>query len=153
MCISLDSLLMTELGFSARQKRKSPSPECWTRSFDEAMSSTRSPFAYKLANEYVSYKRITIAEFNRMYKVWHLRLTIHFLSDAGNMLDCACLAGITALKHFRRPEVEVVGEDEVIVVSLSLEVFRYIFINLIIFSTLLLNELQSHFRYIIRHFV
>ncbi|EJD55230.1 ribosomal protein S5 domain 2-like protein [Auricularia subglabra TFB-10046 SS5] len=44
-------------------------------------------------------------------RVWHLRLTFHFLADAGNMLDCACLAGITALKHFRRPEVEVVGDE------------------------------------------
>jgi len=50
-------------------------------------------------------------------RVWHLRLTLHFLADAGNMLDCACLAGIVALRHFRRPEVEVIGEDEVIVVS------------------------------------
>jgi len=33
------------------------------------------------------------------------------------MLDCACLAAIVALKHFRRPEVEVVG-DEVIVVGI-----------------------------------
>ncbi|KAI0739500.1 ribosomal protein S5 domain 2-like protein [Daedaleopsis nitida] len=44
-------------------------------------------------------------------RVWHIRLTIHILSDAGNMLDCACLAGIVALKHFRRPEVEVVGDE------------------------------------------
>jgi len=44
-------------------------------------------------------------------RVWHLKLTLHFLADAGNMLDCACLAGIIALKHFRRPEVEVVGEE------------------------------------------
>ncbi|KAK0197440.1 ribosomal protein S5 domain 2-type protein [Armillaria mellea] len=51
-------------------------------------------------------------------RVWHLRLTLHFLSDAGNLLDCACLAGIVALKHFRRPEVEVIG-DEVIVHSPS----------------------------------
>ncbi|KAI0086815.1 ribosomal protein S5 domain 2-like protein [Irpex rosettiformis] len=47
-------------------------------------------------------------------RVWHIRLTIHCLADAGNLLDCACLAGIVALKHFRRPEVEVEG-DEVIV--------------------------------------
>ena len=33
------------------------------------------------------------------------------------MMDCACIAGITALKHFRRPEVEVVG-DEVTIVCL-----------------------------------
>ncbi|KAJ7106477.1 ribosomal protein S5 domain 2-type protein [Mycena crocata] len=44
-------------------------------------------------------------------RVWHLRLTIHCLSDAGNMLDCACLAGIVALKHFRRPDVEVIGDE------------------------------------------
>ncbi|KAG8979607.1 hypothetical protein FRB90_008049, partial [Tulasnella sp. 427] len=47
-------------------------------------------------------------------RVWHVRLTLHFLSDEGNMLDCACLAGITALRHFRRPEVEVIGEEVII---------------------------------------
>ena len=51
-------------------------------------------------------------------RVWHIRLTLHFLSDEGNLLDCACLAGIAALRHFRRPEVEVIGE-EVTVVRLS----------------------------------
>lgn len=50
-------------------------------------------------------------------KVWHLRITLHCLAEAGNLLDCACLAGIVALKHFRRPEVEVIGE-EVTVVSI-----------------------------------
>jgi len=44
-------------------------------------------------------------------RVWALRLTLHFLSDDGNMLDCACLAGIVALRHFRRPDVEVIGQD------------------------------------------
>ncbi|KAJ7220064.1 ribosomal protein S5 domain 2-type protein [Mycena pura] len=44
-------------------------------------------------------------------RVWHLRLTLHCLSDAGNMLDCACLAGIVALKHFRRPDIEVTGDE------------------------------------------
>ncbi|CAE6382947.1 unnamed protein product [Rhizoctonia solani] len=47
-------------------------------------------------------------------QVWAVRLTIHVLSDEGNMLDCACLAAVTALRHFRRPDVEVVG-DEVII--------------------------------------
>ncbi|TRM56867.1 ribosomal protein S5 domain 2-type protein, partial [Schizophyllum amplum] len=47
-------------------------------------------------------------------RVWHVRLTLHCLADAGNMLDCACFAAMAALKHFRRPDVEVVG-DEVIV--------------------------------------
>ncbi|KAI0041550.1 ribosomal protein S5 domain 2-like protein [Auriscalpium vulgare] len=44
-------------------------------------------------------------------RVWHLRLTIHCLSDAGNLLDCACMAGMVALRHFRRPDVEVIGDE------------------------------------------
>ena len=54
-------------------------------------------------------------------EVWHIRITLHFLSDSGNMLDCACLAAMTALKHFRRPDIEVIG-DEVIVVRTSTDI-------------------------------
>ena len=60
--------------------------------------------------------------------MWHLRLTLHFLADAGNMMDCACLAGIVALKHFRRPEVEVIG-DEVTVVRIPLFIPKKPLIN------------------------
>lgn len=49
-------------------------------------------------------------------KVWQLRLTLHFLSDSGNLLDCASLASMAALRHFRKPDVEVIG-DEITVVS------------------------------------
>lgn len=56
-------------------------------------------------------------------KVWHIKVTIHCLADAGNMMDCACLAGIVALKHFRRPDVEVIG-DEVIIVR-HIPAFRH----------------------------
>ncbi|WVR08736.1 hypothetical protein IAU60_005794 [Kwoniella sp. DSM 27419] len=49
-------------------------------------------------------------------KVWQLRLTLHFLSDSGNLLDCAAMAAMAALRHFRKPEVEVIG-DEVIIHS------------------------------------
>lgn len=49
-------------------------------------------------------------------KVWQIKVTVHFLSDDGALVDAACLAAMTALKHYRKPEVEVVGE-EVIVVS------------------------------------
>ncbi|WWC92464.1 uncharacterized protein L201_007422 [Kwoniella dendrophila CBS 6074] len=49
-------------------------------------------------------------------KVWQLRLTLHFLSDSGNLLDCASLASIAALKHFRKSDIEVIG-DEVIIHS------------------------------------
>lgn len=42
------------------------------------------------------------------------------------MLDCACLAGIIALKHFRRPEVEVIGDEITIVSGISLEICQLI---------------------------
>lgn len=58
------------------------------------------------------------------HQVWNLRLTIHFLADSGNMLDCACLAAIVALKHFRRPEVEVVGDQVIVVGVLPRECLR-----------------------------
>jgi hypothetical protein len=53
-------------------------------------------------------------------QVWHIRLTLHFLADAGNLLDCACLAGIVALKHFRKPDVEVIGDEVTVVCSFVL---------------------------------
>ena len=48
--------------------------------------------------------------------MWQLRLSLHFLADDGNLLDCAALAAMGALKHFRKPDIEVLG-DEVIIVS------------------------------------
>ncbi|GAA5861510.1 hypothetical protein JCM5353_003511 [Sporobolomyces roseus] len=51
-------------------------------------------------------------------KVWHIKVDIHFLDDCGNMLDCASVAAITALRHFRKPDVTVNGE-EIIVHSMS----------------------------------
>lgn len=48
-------------------------------------------------------------------QVWSVRVDVHLLDHAGNALDCACLAAVTALRHFRKPDVTVVG-DEVTVV-------------------------------------
>jgi exosome complex component RRP45 len=48
-------------------------------------------------------------------QVWHLRIAVHALADAGSLLDCASLACAAALRHFRRPDVEVLGARDVIV--------------------------------------
>jgi len=63
-------------------------------------------------------------------RVWHLRISVHVLSAAssssssdvaaaagggGGLLDCASLACAAAVRHFRRPEVEVHGTGEVTV--------------------------------------
>lgn len=44
-------------------------------------------------------------------KCFHLRADIHLLDHDGNLVDASCLALISALLHFRRPDVEVNGED------------------------------------------
>ncbi|KAI7865246.1 ribosomal protein S5 domain 2-type protein [Spinellus fusiger] len=44
-------------------------------------------------------------------KVWQIRVDLHFMDHDGNLVDCACIAAITALLHFRRPDVTVVGEE------------------------------------------
>jgi len=44
-------------------------------------------------------------------KVWQIRLDVHILDHQGNMIDCANLAAIAALRHFKKPEVVVTGEE------------------------------------------
>lgn len=44
-------------------------------------------------------------------KVWSIRLDVHILDNQGNMVDCANLAAIAALRHFKKPEVVVTGEE------------------------------------------
>jgi exosome complex component RRP45 len=48
-------------------------------------------------------------------QVWSLRIDLHFLDDQGNLIDCASIAAMAALLHFRKPEVTVAGYDVTIV--------------------------------------
>jgi len=47
-------------------------------------------------------------------RVWTVRVDVHVLNYDGNVVDAACVAAITALSHFRRPDVSV-SDEEVIV--------------------------------------
>lgn len=47
-------------------------------------------------------------------KVWCIQVYVHILNNDGNIIDCASIAAIAALSHFRRPDVTVDGEDVVI---------------------------------------
>lgn len=49
-------------------------------------------------------------------KVWAIKIDIRVLDHAGNVIDCACLATMVALLHFKRPDVSVDG-DEVVIYS------------------------------------
>jgi exosome complex component RRP45 len=53
-------------------------------------------------------------------KVWQIRIDIRILDHEGNVVDCACIAAITALLNFKRPEVTVSGYDIVVVISIVL---------------------------------
>jgi hypothetical protein len=44
--------------------------------------------------------------------VWHLRVDVHVLDHAGNLVDACGLASLAALMAFRRPDVTVGGGDD-----------------------------------------
>eukprot|EP00467_Chlorarachnion_reptans_P002649 CAMPEP_0114497692 /NCGR_PEP_ID=MMETSP0109-20121206/6469_1 /TAXON_ID=29199 /ORGANISM="Chlorarachnion reptans, Strain CCCM449" /LENGTH=312 /DNA_ID=CAMNT_0001675109 /DNA_START=118 /DNA_END=1057 /DNA_ORIENTATION=+ len=44
-------------------------------------------------------------------KVWEVRCDVRILDNDGNAGDCANLAAMASLMHFRRPDVTVVGEQ------------------------------------------
>ncbi|KAG1673135.1 Exosome complex component RRP45 [Nymphon striatum] len=47
-------------------------------------------------------------------QVWQIRVDVHVINHEGNLTDCACLAAMISLLHFRRPDVTVSGEDVII---------------------------------------
>ncbi|XP_021926294.1 exosome complex component RRP45-like isoform X2 [Zootermopsis nevadensis] len=47
-------------------------------------------------------------------KVWALRVDINVLNHEGNLVDAASAAALTALSHFRCPDVTIKGEETII---------------------------------------
>ncbi len=44
-------------------------------------------------------------------KCWAVRADVHVLDADGGLVDASCIAILAALRHFRRPDVSVEGED------------------------------------------
>ncbi|ETN39573.1 uncharacterized protein HMPREF1541_05799 [Cyphellophora europaea CBS 101466] len=44
-------------------------------------------------------------------KCWSIRADVHVLDADGGLIDASCIGIMAALRHFRRPEVAVNGED------------------------------------------
>ena len=44
-------------------------------------------------------------------KCWSIRADVHVLDADGGLVDCSCIAIMAALRHFRRPDVSVDGEN------------------------------------------
>jgi exosome complex RNA-binding protein Rrp42 (RNase PH superfamily) len=40
-------------------------------------------------------------------KVWSINVNIHVIDHGGNLIDCVSLAAISAMMHYRRPEVSI----------------------------------------------
>lgn len=44
-------------------------------------------------------------------KVWHIRADINFLNYDGGLIDASCIGVMTALQHFKKPDVSIQGTD------------------------------------------
>ncbi|XP_062864402.1 exosome complex component RRP45 [Trichomycterus rosablanca] len=44
-------------------------------------------------------------------KVWQIRVDVHVLNHDGNLMDAASVAAISALCHFKRPDVAIQGRE------------------------------------------
>ncbi|XP_035891465.1 exosome complex component rrp45 [Anopheles stephensi] len=47
-------------------------------------------------------------------KVWTLRVDVTVLNHEGNAIDCCAIAALTALAHFKRPDITVDGENVIV---------------------------------------
>lgn len=44
-------------------------------------------------------------------KVWHIRADVNYLSYDGGLIDATCIGVMTALQHFKKPDVTMNGKD------------------------------------------
>lgn len=51
-------------------------------------------------------------------KVWNIKVDLNVLNHEGNIIDCASVAVLAALSHFKRPDVTTSG-DEVIIHTIA----------------------------------
>ncbi|XP_061165379.1 exosome complex component RRP45-like [Saccostrea echinata] len=47
-------------------------------------------------------------------KVWQIRVDVNVMNHDGNIVDCSSIAAISALAHFRRPDVTVDGNEVIV---------------------------------------
>lgn len=47
-------------------------------------------------------------------KVWSIRVDINFLNYDGGVIDASCIGVMTALQHFKKPDISIDGENVII---------------------------------------
>lgn len=65
-------------------------------------------------NEKVNLTMLMCSIILRKFQVWAIRVDINVLNYEGNLLDCASVAALAGLAHFRRPDVTSDGEEIII---------------------------------------
>ena len=81
---------------------------------------------HRRRGEYISFSSLLDRSLIKLFKslcirahkeVWKLRVDVRILDDDGALLDCASVAAVAALYHFRRPNVTVQPNHTIIVSS------------------------------------
>lgn len=108
----------------------------------------------KVSSMYISVAHLLLLRSDESSaQVWQIRLDVHCLNDEGNLLDCASVACVAALRHFRKPEVTIEGTEVTVVSWRPASCYALSAIILILHScsTRLRNEYLYHYHYITRH--
>ena len=59
---------------------------------------------------YLENHQISFISRKKYFNYREIRLDIHVLNHEGNVADCAGVAGLAALAHFKRPDVSLEGD-------------------------------------------
>lgn len=101
-----------------QDQQRCKSVALWKKPSGEAKSSTERACAFWLAKKCDSDSKAPVYIISadiQVTQVWQIRLDVHFVNDEGNLLDCASVACVAALRHFRKPEVSIEGTEVTIV--------------------------------------
>ncbi|XP_054711149.1 exosome complex component RRP45-like [Uloborus diversus] len=103
-----EGILHLNLEFSAMA---SPDAKAQSRSSDEVVEAQRLLERCIRDSKCIDLESLCIAAGS---KVWTIRVDVHALNDDGNLIECSSIAAVSALAHFRRPDVSVSGTEVIV---------------------------------------
>jgi exosome complex component RRP45 len=106
-----DGILLINTTFSKMSSEQATKSDATSSSDEEILVSRLLERAFKRSRAIDTEGLCIVAS----EKVWQIRVDIRVLDHEGNVTDCACIAAMSALLSFKRPDVSVQGYDVVIV--------------------------------------
>lgn len=73
-----------------------------------------STFLKDLFSQKINLNLLFLTVYTYIFQVWSLRVDIKVLNHDGNLIECASIATLTSLAHFKRPDVTRSGDSVVI---------------------------------------